>query len=453
MFLLLSGAMPSDIPHPSRIVSIAHDGAVGLCGITPPNHWICPSAERPDAPALILIVGDSRVGYLVPDPRHTGPVRTRAWGRVIELNAQGVSQRPLEVGARLWRPDRSMLRPRLARFGRIEDTSLEFIRLTGTLAFVAADSDDPDAFVEFSGPAIASTRVPVADLRQGLLEAATTVWLAAPLDLDGRVRTASSEDVPRANVELFEPLVLDRAALRPHQTPPMILRATTESGADGTFSFGHLELGRYQVVATAPDGSRGTAEVRSPTDPAFVTVVEPPRAIGRVLRNHVPEAGARVRFVPSAEAVAGSTDPADLGLTEVTTDPDGTFSLPLPRDALGTIQAIAVDGVSVRTALAAEPHSRTIIVHDLALLEPHRVVVRVVDQVSCETTMIGPLAELGLSVVRGMDAGGGIATFDLPEAGEWALDVTCSDRSYSVVPGTIMVPQARPDVPIDVRLR
>jgi hypothetical protein len=351
----------------------------------------------------------------------------------------------------LWVPDRSPVRSRLKRLPKTEDRSLDFVWISDALALVAGDSGRPDAFVEFSGEAVASTRVLVARLKEGLSGVPMVVPLAAPLSLVGRVQNAALQAIGGAEVELYESL-LDRARDGPGLDATHVLRASTLSRDDGSFVFDRLEADRYQIVATAPDSSRALVDVRIPVDLAVLTVADPVRAVGRVLHNHVPEPGARVRFVPTVDAALANTDAADLGLAEATTDDGGVFVVAVPR-TVGELQVISAGGASIRLPIAPDSRSRQIIVGDVELPDRHRFSVRFLDRGGCDIWAFGPLDKLGLTVVAGTPDGAELTSFEVPEAGEWILEVQCGGRSVPVRPSSVGVPLARPAQSIDLRAR
>ena len=191
--------------------------------------------------------------------------------------------------------------------------------------------------------------------------------------------------------------------------------------------------------------------------PLDLLLAAPPRARGRVVRNRLPVAGARVRFVPASEAWAASTDPAAQLTDETTSADDGTFTLMLPEQRLGEIQVVGADGATARVPmLGGSTQSGDIAVGDVTIPDPRRVVVRLLEAMQappCDMIAIGPLGNLGMQTVRASSAVN-VYTLDLPESGPWTFTAECGGRMRTVLPTLATIPPPGPDptVPtIDVR--
>jgi hypothetical protein len=231
---------------------------------------------------------------------------------------------------------------------------------------------------------------------------------------------------------------------------PMILHATTRSDSNGAFTFERLAPAAYLVVVRDLKRGQGSYRVKAPGEPAVVRLVEPLRAIGRVLKLDAPVAGARVRFVPDATAYATSRDPTTLLTEETASGDDGHFELILPPSLAGAVQAVAPDGSSVRVPLEKGLGDREIDLGDVRLPDQRHLIVRLLTPQTCEMSAVGPLGALGLSIVKSVGVGS-VHWFDLPEGGEWALAAECTGLVHSVEPPIVHVASDDPDTTIEAR--
>src|SRR5204862_5412038 len=142
-------------------------------------------------------------------------------------------------------------------------------------------------------------------------------------------------------LDLFQPLQIDRDPReRLDGDTPVVARATARSGVDGMFTLDRVPQPPFLLVAASSTQGRASVWVAELGAPIDLRVTAPPRARGRVVRNRLPVAGARVRFVPASEAWAASTDPAAQLTDETTSADDGTFTLILPDQRLGEILVV-----------------------------------------------------------------------------------------------------------------
>jgi hypothetical protein len=232
----------------------------------------------------------------------------------------------------------------------------------------------------------------------------------------------------------------------------MIRTATTRAGDDGTFSFERLGSGPFVIMVTDPDRGRGITIVRSIGEPVVVRLSPPLRATGRVLRHQLPVAGARLRFVPDADAFRSSTDGRDLASQEEVSGSDGRFELALPPLRSGMLQVIAPDGATVRVPVVGDGADHRLTLGDITLPDPRRVTVRVLGGDACVLFVAGPVGHLGMTVLRESAASDNLHWFDVPEAGEWALDADCQGRPAKVDPAVFAVSVERSDVMVDVQI-
>jgi hypothetical protein len=381
-----------------------------------------------------------------------GGIGVKRWGRLAVITPPGAPDTLQELTITGWKPDRSMVRLHSLRFIPANDSSIDIVRLSNTVLWIAGNEVDPDGAISIEGPFIGSTRVSTAILADGPPDIPLFVSLSMPSSLTGRVETDRFQEVVGAEVDLFEPLnssIRDKAAVLEHEA--MILHRTARSGFDGSFTFERLGPAPYLLVVHDPKHGRGTLTVAGLSEPAIVRLVSPLRATGRILKHRVPAGGVRVRFVPDAEAYGGSLDPS-LFFTEATTSAaDGRFELILPPLLVGTVQVSSTEGSAVRIPLVGRPHKLDINLGDLALPDVRRLTVRLSNAESCVMSAVGPLGAPGLSIVRS-SAFEGVHSFDLPEAGQWALDAQCNGISNWVQPPVVRIPEQGPDTMLDARV-
>jgi hypothetical protein len=453
--LSIAGLIPSTLNAVSRVVWVDPDlSGTASCQVTDATHWQCDGLPDP-ARGIVVMIGDGALAYRcvnVCDASGGGSAWLRAWGRLMVVTPGGVAPDDL-YGIRLsaWKPDRSRVRINLRRFIPVEDSGTDVIPLSSTTFWVAGQSTDRDAFIALEGPAIASLRVTISKIAEGPPETPLFVGAAAPLALAGRVESAEGRDVEGSDVELYEPLdETERNA--PFESSPMIRRRQTRSDNNGAFIFDRIAAASYLLAVTDSSFGRATTRIESVTKPIVIRLAAPRRATGRVVRNRFPVAGARIRFVPTADVFVASADPLNLIAEETTTGGDGRFSLALPPDVHGVVQAIGPDSASARVPLIDGRGAAEFSLGDIELPEHLTLAVRLLeDNGSCTLSAIGPLSSLGFTIVRGT-ASGGVHWLDIPEAGEWALDAECGNERYTVQPTMVTVPANRSAPMVDVQL-
>jgi len=448
------GTVPASLMAPSRAVWIGADPADAVvCSLTTASQWRCDGASDTSR-GVVLIVGAEGLAYMsvgVPADASAGAVKK--WGRLVVVTEGGVSTEDLRnLTLSVWAPERPQHRSQTNRFVPTRDSGVEVVRITNGMFWIAGDAPAADAFVRLEGPALGSQELAAAALMDGPPEAPYYIQAAAPVTLDGRVKSSRGEDVAEAEIELYAPVPTSGDLLsEPFAARPMVRLATTRSGKNGDFAFERLASGPLLVTVIHPTFGRGTAIITSLGEPVAVRLVPPVVATGRVIRGQVPLVGAKVRFVPTQAALMGSRDPKDVLAEEGTSGSDGRFTLPLPPLLTGEVQVVAADGASVRVGLTASASSSEISLGDVVLPDPRRLTVRLVDSAACTLSAVGPLGTLGLTMLRATSAGN-VHWFDIPESGRWALNAECGAKSYAVEPMVVDVPSTGPDPVIDVRL-
>jgi hypothetical protein len=443
-----AGAIPPAM-QAARVIWIGADGGDAVPCTVADNRWRCEGISR--RTGVVVIIADSTIAARITGSTGAGvDGAMHQWGRVVRITPGGVAPEDLhDLAASAWKPERSAVRPHAERLLPIEERSIQIVQLSGSTFWVAGDDAVADACVSVDGPAIGRTTRPVSALIESAPDTSVLVPACAPLSLTGRVVSSRLQPVPDAEVELFEPL--RRGQAKEEDSAEMVRRAATRTDADGNFAFERLTPGSYTLNAAEPLVGRGTLVISSVAEPAVVRLTPPMRATGRVLRVRSPVPGARVRFVPDPAAFAAGTDASRFIADPTVTGSDGTFTLVLPPAHDGLVQIITPAGVSIRVPVSEPAKGADIALGDIDIPEPTRIAVRLLDAASCTFSAVGPLDGLGLAIVTASQTQD-LYWFDLPEAGEWALNAECDGSARQTEPATIHVGRPASVLAIDVRL-
>jgi len=447
------GIVPPTLTAPSRAIWIADDASQdGRCALVSPRQWACVGLG--DAPrGVLIIVGADGVVRVNVGPSMAGSGAVRRWGRVVVVTDGGINPDDLaQVSLEPWKPNRSRVRPRAMRFGRVREPAMDIVRVSNRMFWVAGNDVDTDTFLELDGPTVGSARLPASELMNGAPDLPLYLSAVAPASLTGRVQSSDGRDVDDVAVEIFEPLSLvpDQRSEQ-LESLPLIQRAETRTDRNGAFTVDRLVSVPLLAIVNDPVRGRGAALVHVFGESIVVRLVQPVRATGRVLRHHIPVDGARVRFVPDADAYSSSGDPNDLLTGEQTTGGDGAFELPLPSIRSGAIQITAPDGTTARVVPSMLPMSKTVALGDIELPDHRRIALRLVDASGCLLAAVGPLGRLGMTTVQALPIGD-LRIVDFPEPGEWALTIVCDRIRHAIDPPIIDVTPGGPERTVDVRV-
>jgi len=425
----------------NRAMWIAADtGATAPCTFDA-DGWNCPRDEG--SRGILVAIGADRVEIVSTDGVENVDTSATRWGRLVRVIASGSAPRRLRhLTLTASRPERSVVRAQLRRFRAIRDGSVRVLQLSDMLFWVSGVSvTDPDAFLALEGPDIDAVHVVTRRLREDAPENIFEITASPASSITGRVRNARGEDVPSVSVELLRPLRRNPDQKLNADTP-IIGVASAMADENGLFAFDHVVETPVLVTVSSAMAGRGAQWVSSPGQPVVIELTPSLHARGRVLRDRVPLAGARVRFVPGVEAWAVSVDPAANLVEETATADDGSFDVALPEHPAGALQIVAADGATARVPILSSPAgTRTIELGDVSIPDLHRLLIRLLEPLQsppCDLLAIGPLGNLGMQTVRASSLVN-VYTLDLPESGQWTFSVDCGGRVRSVVPATATV--------------
>jgi hypothetical protein len=386
-----------------------------------------------DAPGVLLSRGSDRIQFALVRAGEPALVwQSSAWGRMIRVHplaepvsAQVVVMRPvLRHGAGQMREARAASGVRLHRLA----PAVFWIEGAGT----------PAGDLELRSPGAALTRIPLASFA-GPADMPAEIPLPAEEILTGEVRSHGAV-LEGATVMLARRI--DNQGAPPERSqgaPPLELIAETVTAAGGTFRFGGLAAGSYELLALHPSRGRATSVTRAS---GHVRLELRPRAAvrGRVLREGVPVAGASAMLVPSLEAVASARNPMTLGAEPVLTGPDGRFQVIAPDEG-SVMLVVMAEGAAFRAPMGdAKDLGAMVDLGDIVLEAAFDVEVAVALPAGCELQAAGPMGATGLSVVRGVAAAPGRWTMRFPLRGRWLFAAVCAEKEIAVDPPMVEVP-------------
>lgn len=443
----LSGGIPHGIDVPSRVLFIpASDHPVDARCDAGVERWICTDVSA-GSHGVVVFIGPDAIAWSVVGTE-AGAVSIARWGRVIQVSPAAVTPAELhDLALTPLKPDRPRLRPHTRQFMATTDAGVGVVKLSNSRFWVSGRDGDRDAFLLLEGPAIGSQRLPTARLSEEPLEQIIYLDATLPAVLEGSVRGGRGEDALGADVDLLEPVDMS-PDIRVDGETPVIHRASTSVSEDGSFRFERVTRGPFRVSARHPQLGRAAMWATTVGAPVSIVLTPASRVKGRVLRQKLPVAGARVRFVPDVATWTATADPIDLVTSEAVTGDDGTFIVTTPPSRSGAIQILAADGAVVRVSV---PEVRgELSVGDVAVPDRLSLFVRMSGGAGCDLLAAGPLGALGLVMARATRMAD-LYQLDLPEAGSWALTADCGGEIVSVDPAIVTLP-ADSQAPTDLRI-
>ena len=160
---------------------------------------------------------------------------------------------------------------------------------------------------------------------------------------------------------------------------------------------------------------------------------------------------ARVRFLPDSDAWVASVDPMEHITQESKTTDDGRFAIPLPQKRAGAIQILLDDGSGVRVAVPDLKTKGDLLLGDITVPDPRRLVVRLLDGLTCKVIAVGPLGALGLKTVEATSQTA-VYELELPDSGEWNVNADCGGTIYAIEPPVVSVPAGGQPPAVDARV-
>jgi hypothetical protein len=443
----ISGHLPRGIEAPSGVTWLAADADSDqpvACILTRPGQWACDGTPS-NASGLVIIRENVLLGYIViqhGSPAEDGVV---SWGRLVRVTA-GDDLHDLSVAA--WKPQRSAVRARANRFQLIEDPDVRVYQLSETAFWISGTAPVAESVLILQGPLIAAYHIETAAFANGPSELPLILAASPPTAIAGRVEAPPGEPAEGTDVDLLAPLPSAGGTGPPAHE--LARYRATRTDAHGEFEFAGLEAGTYRIVARHATLGAAELDVRAPGPAATLKLLPPIVVTGRAVRRGLPAPQVRVRFVPDALVWKDSTDPFTLLATETSTDDLGRFAVALPQMPIGTLQLVALDGLSTRIVVPSPGARGRIDVGDIRLEEPISLAVRL-DALGCQLSAAGPLGQLGLSRVQATSASN-MHWLDLPEVGTWLLGAECNGQPFRLEPPTVTIPGRVPLPTVDVHV-
>lgn len=309
------------------------------------------------------------------------------------------------------------------------------------LVWIEAGSELPEGLIEVGAAGHATKRFPLPPHDLGCADP-IFVFLARAATLGGSVTDPEGSPVAAA-------LVLVRSA-GPAEGKTVL--GDGETDANGEFQISGLEPGNHRVRAC--HGEHGCTE--EPAHPGVPVVLRLPGRgafTGRVLSSAgVPQAGAVVRILPTAETWTSADDRLKRLPLESKSGPDGRFRISAAENGEFLVEARSESSGVARIAVRRSNLSPAVTdLGDVRLPEPIEFTVRVSGCGSGWLLLSGPLGgETSLPVLSRfrLDAEGSGSVL-LPEGGAWTAWASCSGKVEWIEPA--LLPDAAGLAGLEVR--
>jgi hypothetical protein len=406
-----------------------------------------------------LIFGVATGGAAVA-PVETIEMRRVEWGRLVEIVSRSTSDGGMpRVEVAFLKPRESAWRRASTRVLLTADPAVTAWPLTPLSFWVAGRGPAPAGVLEIKGSGIATTRIPVGLLDQGSAEIPFVINVSDPIEVRGRVETATGTKAPATVITVSEVLEDDEQGsvpADPRRERAERLRALTEVTADedGRFTVPGLGSETYEMLAV--HGAFGRTVVRLVPDGRPVVLrLSPPREVrGRVVRRGQLLAGVPVRAVPDLALIGSSRDPTAFIMPDGITGPDGRFAVALPPQGATELRIGREDLGMIRIRLQPVKELPLVTdVGDVELAGQVRLTVTVPGADGCDLHAAGPMETSGMSVVDAVQRSPGMRELLLPEAGKWLLTLTCGNREVMLDPPAVDIPAGMTEATVTLIVR
>lgn len=402
------------------------------------DHTRCLFIPTPE-PGVILSqpLGVTMLG-VVSDGGVSAAWQEVAPGRLVRIRSAGGADGVTAMVTRLdtvLRRGKSLLREAAPVAGA------EVIRVGPTAFWIGVATNAVDATharLEVRASGAATMRIPLADLR-GAPTMVADVVLRAEDVIEGSVQSRGTL-VEGAIVTLAR--LIEGPGISKDDDRLREWVGEVATGPDGSFRFGGLDRGKYELVALHAAAGRARLLV---TPPAFPRVVltPPPVARGRVLRAGVPVPGATVAAAPAFESLAEAANPLMLMAQPGKTMGDGRFEVMLPESGR-VLLTIGADGAAVRIDLGEVSSVSSVLELGDIKLEPAIDVDVWLDlPQTCRVRAVGPAGLPGLSVVAFVSVQPGRWAFQARLPGRWVVEAACGGQEIALQPAVIDVRPGR----------
>ena len=393
-----------------------------LCDGDGDGGWRCLGVPARFSGRIVACAGGRAVGVAAVHPEAEGETTFQRTAFAAALRATGPEAEPVNATARVVRPvsagGLAFAADPLARVAPLRD---------GILWVEGGNA--PDRLVEVRASGYATRRLSLDELPSPCGGPAR-VELARALDLRGTVVGPEGEPAVSATV-------LVRSD-EPAKDPTVFGDATTDEW--GAFEIPDLASRAYRILACHPAlGCR--EESVTPGDPVRVVLGEEGVYSGRALsRTGVPEAGADVRIVPTAEAWTAASDRLRKLPLQTKSGLDGRFRIAAPGRGDFLVEVRGTSGGVARVRVRRTDLSPDVTdLGDVRLVAPVEFTARVRGCPGGWLTLAGPISgETSLpDVSRFRLDPNGAAAVRLSEPGAWTAWAACSGEIETLDPALL----------------
>jgi len=373
--------------------------------------------------------------------------RATAWGRLVIAQTGPLSPSPDAVRITAKRVQIPRARPLTTRVEVVADSRVQIDTVADGVVWISGAEVPDDGWIEIGAPDRASERLDLREVTDTPPDLPLRVQLQPAVTVSGRVSNAARNPATDAVVTLYRFVRSDRD--RDRKSPVRITVAETHADSEGAFHFDDLAIEPHEVVAMHPVFGRGVRQVTPDGREIEIALRSSAQAVGRVLKQGMPVAAARVAVVPDLAQFAAAGDITELRGGETQTDEDGRFAVTLASRGSSELR-VGDEGAGVkRLSLGtADRQAGVIDVGDIELDAGASITFVFEAAGSCEILLTGPAGRTGMSVVRGSRIGPAMFQAAVPEPGRWHTVAVCGTRERAVVPPWLDVSPSARDVTI-----